>query len=260
MEIGVYGLGRFGGFWAKELAAHFPVVAWSRDASRPTPEGVRRVSEDEVLSADVIVLCVAISAFEEVLTHISGRIEPGRLVMDTCSVKMHPARAMERILKPDIHILATHPMFGPDSGRDGLDGLPLVFSPVRMPRESIDLWREQFMAMGLNVVEMSPEEHDKEASYTQGITHFIGRVLGELSLKESPIATAGYCDLLDIVRQTCNDPWRLFIDLQKYNPYTAPMRRDLHQAITVMLERFDSIEAIPGSKVRNSSGDGRTNG
>lgn len=248
MLIGVYGLGRFGAFWAAQLAVHFPVVAWSRDSSRPVPDGVTRVEEAEVLAADVLVLCVAISAMEEVLRHIAPRIGAGTLVMDTCSVKVHPARLMERLLPESNPILATHPMFGPDSGRNGLEGLPLVFSPVRLSVDSTDFWRRNFKAMGLKVVEMTPEQHDREASYTQGITHFIGRVLGELELKPSEIATAGYSDLLDIVRQTCNDPWRLFIDLQKYNPYTGAMRRDLHDAITMMLDKFDSIESIGGGE------------
>ncbi len=247
MIIGVYGLGRFGGFWSKQLYEHLSVfgnsvVGWSRDKSRSVPEGVLRVSEEELFSADVIVLCVAISAVEEVLKRIARHLKPGTLVMDTCSVKVHPARAMMKILPSDVDILATHPMFGPDSGKDGIQGLPLVFSPLRMGKDKIDLWRGYFNSMGLKVVEISPEQHDKEAAYSQGITHFIGRVLGELNLNESSIGTTGYHDLLDIVRQTCNDPWRLFVDLQQYNPYTALMRQDLHQAINVMLERFDSIE------------------
>ena len=248
MTIGVYGLGRFGGFWAEKLAARFTVIGWSRDPARPTPAGVRRVSEDEVLGADVLILCVAISAFETVLERIAGRIGTQTLVMDTCSVKVHPSTVMGQLLPSEVSILATHPMFGPDSAKNGLDGLPLVFSPIRMPGEMTEFWRTTFQEMGLRVVEMTPEEHDREASYTQGITHFIGRVLGELMLQPSSIATAGYRDLLDIVRQTCNDPWRLFIDLQKYNPYTSAMRKDLHEAITGMLDKFDSIEAIGGSE------------
>jgi len=247
MIIGVYGLGRFGGFWAGQLSSFFAdsgnsVIAWSRNGSRSVPEGVRRVPEEELLNADVIILCVAISAMEEVLKRIAGRIKPGTLVMDTCSVKVHPSRAMMKILPSDVNILATHPMFGPDSGRKGLQNLPLVFSPLRMGHDLIDLWRGYFDSMGLKLVEISPEQHDKEAACTQGITHFIGRVLGELDLNQSPIGTTGYHDLLDIVKQTCNDPWQLFVDLQQYNPYTALMRKDLHQAINVMLEKFDSIE------------------
>ncbi len=241
MVIGVYGLGRFGAFWAQHLSSLFTVIGWSRDETRPTPEGVRRVTEDELLSADIVVLCVAISAIETVLESIAGKLKPGTLVMDTCSVKVHPSKAMMKILPPEVDILATHPMFGPDSGKNGIQDLPLVFSPIRMDNEKADLWRGYFSSMGLNVVNMTPEQHDEEAAYSQGITHFIGRVLGELDLNQSAIATAGYSDLLDIVRQTCNDPWRLFVDLQQYNPYTVPMRRDLHKAINVMLEKFDSI-------------------
>ncbi|MCK5736357.1 MAG: prephenate dehydrogenase/arogenate dehydrogenase family protein [Spirochaetaceae bacterium] len=247
MIIGVYGLGRFGSFWAKELSSFFApsgssVIGWSRNESRPVPEGVSRVSEEELLNADVIVLCVAISGMEDVLERIAPRLNPGTLVMDTCSVKVHPSRVMMNLLPADIDILATHPMFGPDSGKNGIQDLPLVFSPQRMGEVKIDLWRGFFNSMGLKVVEISPEQHDREAAYSQGITHFIGRVLGELDLNQSSIGTTGYHNLLDIVRQTCNDPWSLFVDLQKYNPYTALMRKDLHQAINVMLERFDSIE------------------
>lgn len=242
MIVGVYGLGRFGAFWGKHLSAHFDVIGYSRNPERTAPEGVRRVEEDELLSADVIVLCVAISSIEGVLERITGKLKPGTLVMDTCSVKVHPAQAMMRILPESVDVLATHPMFGPDSGRNGLAGLPLVFSPLRMSGDKAEFWRSSFEAMGLRIVEMTPQEHDEEAAYTQGITHLIGRVLGELDLKESPIATAGYRDLMDIVRQTCNDPWGLFIDLQRYNPYTASMRADVHKAINVMLEKFDSIE------------------
>lgn len=242
MIIGVYGLGRFGGFWAKQLASRFTVVGWSRDEMRPTPEGVLRVPEAQLLASDVIILCVAISSMETVLEHIAGTLKPGALVMDTCSVKVHPSAAMMRLLPSDTEILATHPMFGPDSGKNGIQNLPLVFSPMRMEKSNADLWRGNFKSMGLNVIEMTPDQHDREAAYSQGITHFIGRVLGELNLNQSTISTAGYSDLLDIVTQTCNDPWRLFVDLQQFNPYTAPMRRDLHQAINIMLEKFDSIE------------------
>lgn len=241
MIVGVYGLGRFGAFWAKHLSERFDVIGYSRNPERAVPEGVKKGNEDDILAADVVVFCVSISAMEEVLGRIAGRLKPGTLVMDTCSVKVHPAEIMMKLFPADIEILATHPMFGPDSGKNGLKGLPLVFAPMRMTEDSVNLWRGHFKAMGLNVVEMTPQQHDEEAAYTQGITHFIGRVLGELKLSESPIATTGYRDLLDIVRQTCNDPWRLFVDLQRYNPYTVPMRADLHKAINVMLEKFDSI-------------------
>jgi prephenate dehydrogenase len=240
MVIGMYGLGRFGSFWAGVLAQEFTVKAYSRDASRPCPPSVERVTEDELLSSsDTLILCVSISAMEEVLSRISGRLRKGTLVMDTCSVKVLPAEQMIRILPAETEVIATHPMFGPDSGKNGVRGLPLVFCPVRASSAASAAWMDRFSSIGLSVMEMSPEEHDREAAYTQGVTHFIGRVLGGLNLKGSPMATLGYKKLLEIVEQTCNDPERLFIDLQRHNAYTGAMRRELdasYKRVTAMIE------------------------
>src|SRR5208283_579143 len=74
MTVGVYGLGRFGSFWAEILARSIPVCAYSRSPERTTPPGVRRVGEDEVLAQPVIFLCVAISAVEDVLVRSSRRL------------------------------------------------------------------------------------------------------------------------------------------------------------------------------------------
>ncbi len=241
MLIGVYGLGRFGYYWADMLSQKFEVAAWSRNLGRPAPPRVKKADEEAVLSADVLILCVAISSMEDVLKRIAPRLQAGTLVMDTCSVKVYPAQSMMRILPETVSILATHPMFGPDSGRSGLEGLPIVLSPLRIQPDLLALWRRLFSSLGLQVIEMTPDEHDREAAYTQGITHVIGRVLGRLNLAPSPIGTAGYKNLLDIIAQTCNDSWELFIDLQHHNQYTVQMRNEFQAAIDEMMSQFNSI-------------------
>jgi prephenate dehydrogenase len=229
--VGIYGLGRFGSFYARLLAGHFNLRAYSRNPGREAPPGVERVDEDKLLSAPVVILCVAISALEEVLKRIAGRLRPGTLVMDTCSVKALPAAWMAEILPPGVSILATHPMFGPDSARSGVEGLPLILSPVRVDGETVAEWSGFFTSLGLKVLKMKPEEHDREAAFTQGLTHYLGRVLADLSLRDSPIASRGYAKLLDIIGQTCNDSRQLFVDLQRYNPYTRQMRTALGEAL-----------------------------
>ena len=94
--------------------------------------------------------------------------------------------------------------------------------------------------MGLSVIQLSARQHDHEAAYTQGITHFIGRVLGDLHLEPSTIATMGFGKLLDIVGQTCNDPLQLFIDLQRYNPYTTEMRKELSDSLSRIMDQLES--------------------
>ena len=247
MAIAVYGLGRFGHFFAHMLSRIDDVVAYSRSEDRSTPEGVTRVGLDGLVEADTIFLCVSISALEEVVKDLSPRLRPGTTVVDTCSVKVEPARWMDIHLREDIRIIASHPMFGPDSARDSLLDLPITLWSVRNADAEVERWTAAFRGLGLRVLSMSPDEHDRIAAYTQGVTHFIGRVLEELSSEDSDIATKGYKQLLEVKQQTCNDPWQLFLDLQRFNPYTGDMRRDLVSALDSVLQKIqvDSDSGAP---------------
>ncbi len=97
-------------------------------------------------------------------------------------------------------------MFGPDSGRGGVANLPMILCPVRITARELERWRAFFASMGLSVSVMTPDAHDREAAFTQGVAHYIGRVLSDLGIQRSPIGTVGYNKLLEIVEQTCNDP------------------------------------------------------
>ena len=243
MRIGVYGLGRFGAFWANCLAEKFEVYGYSRNPKRVTSGKIVRVSEEELLSCDTIFLCVSISSMEEVVRRISEQIKRDATIIDTCSVKVYPVEVMVDTLPAAASIIGTHPMFGPDSGKAGIVGLPLVYCPIRAGNETQKYWLSVFNEMGLSVYQLTPEEHDREAAYTQGITHFMGRVLDDLHLEKSEIGTLGYQKLLDIIEQTCNDPYQLFLDLQRYNPFTGEMRRKLKVSILKMQTELGDANA-----------------
>lgn len=242
MSVGVYGMGRFGSFWAKELAKHgFSVVGYGRSA-KTAPEGVRLGSEDEVLACSVLFFCVSISSFSEVLDRTSSRIADTTVVMDTCSVKLYPAKQMREKLPKQVQCIATHPMFGPDSGKNGVQGLPLVISAVRCEDSTLQFWVDEFKRWNLQVLQMSCDQHDREAAWSQGITHFIGRTLSELSLGDTELATTGYKTLLTVMQQTCNDPLQLFYDLQRYNPYARQMRMGLKGALDTVMDALKKQE------------------
>lgn len=242
MEIGIYGLGRFGKFWALQLSRYATIKGFNRTPLEQAPEGVILVSKEELFKCDTIIFCVAISALETVLKESASLIKEGTLVMDTCSVKVYPAKIMTELLSPQVDIIATHPMFGPDSGKDGLKGLPMVFCPIRGGEAEFDIWRTLFKKMELNLLEMSCDAHDREAAYSQGVTHFVGRVLDELALKPTQIATLGYRRLLSIIEQTCNDPLQLFLDLQRFNPYAPAMQSRLKESLDKVLGMLSEQE------------------
>ena len=245
-NVGILGYGRFGEFWARQLAADFRIHVHSRT---PRPQLVRAAGHtwhDDLASfcgaIDALFLCVSIGSMETTLAKIAPHLRAGCVVMDTCSVKVWPARwLMEQLAeREDIEILASHPLFGPDSATDGLNDLPMVLYPLRCRAETGAYWMAYFRQRGLRVYEMEPHEHDRIAAYTQGLTHYIGRVLNELPLQPSPIDTIGFRHLLSIIEQTCNDSPELFYELQTYNPYTGEMRQELEKALQGLSIRLNS--------------------
>lgn len=242
MTIGIYGLGRFGSFFASTLAkGGAQVICYSR-SRHEVPQDCLLASEDEVLNSDYLFFAVAISSFESVLERVGPRIGKRTVVLDTCSVKTYPVKWMKKHLAEDTYKIATHPMFGPDSGKDGVQGLPIVMCPISEIDERYTLIRKYFLSLGLKVLEMSEREHDAEAAYSQGVTHFVGRTLRKMGMAPTEIATKGYKALMDIVDQTCNDPEQLFFDLQRYNPYAREMRLSLQIAIEKVLNRLEEEE------------------
>ena len=91
---------------------------------------------------------------------------------------------------------------------------------------------------------MTADEHDREAAFTQGVAHYLGaRVGGEWacgSPRSPPSATSNW---REIVEQTCNDSMQLFVDLQRYNPYTAEMRERLEDALSSVRSQLDTAGA-----------------
>ncbi len=233
----VIGLGRFGRFWAELLTREFTVVGTSRRAISSLPEAVRQVPIEEAARSPLVFLSVSISSMPEVLDRIAPRLSADSTVIDTCSVKVFPVREMERRLPETVDIVACHPMFGPDSASARSDALPVITWPVRDRLERYDELLRRFRSLNMRVVEMSPEDHDREAAFTQGVTHLVGRLLDEMNLGASDIATLGYTRLLQVMEQTCNDPLQLFQDLQRFNPFTRQMRRRFTEA----LERTEAL-------------------
>lgn len=235
-DVGIVGYGRFGRLWASVLEPHHRVHVTDRTtrADDTTLPSDALLSLPELCAASqAIFLCVPINQVEQVVQEMAPHLRPGTTVLDTCSVKVHPARVLTTQLgmRDDLTLIATHPMFGPDSAADGVAGLPMVVWRLAGDEQVYADWLEFFGALGIRTVEMSPPEHDRLAAYSQGVTHYMGRVLDRLALGPTPIDTEGFRILRSLVAQTCNDSWELFHDLQVYNPYTQEMRLRLQAAL-----------------------------
>ncbi len=114
----------------------------------------------------------------------------------------------------------------------------MVIYNLRAQTKVYNFWKNYFKSLGLNIVEMSPEKHDKLAAFSQGVTHYIGRVLEDMGLETTAINTKGFETLLKIKEQTCNDNWQLFSDLQTYNPFTKKMWVRLEKSLNKIYNKL----------------------
>ena len=74
-------------------------------------------------------------------------LKENAVIVDVCSVKEYPVQWMRELLPANVSILATHPMFGPDSAADsftaafeseeGSEGT-MAFIQKRKPSWAID--------------------------------------------------------------------------------------------------------------------------
>jgi prephenate dehydrogenase len=240
-NVGIVGYGRFGRLWSNLLAPQHRIRATD---ILPRPDVDLVALPDLCAASDTIFLCVPINQVERVIREIAPHLKEGTVLFDTCSVKVHPASLLATHLgtRDDLTLIASHPMFGPDSAANGVKDLPMVLWRLSGDETKYAEWNAYFRELGIRTVEMSPDEHDRLAAYSQGVTHYVGRVLSNLDLHATPIDTQGFTILRSLIAQTCNDSWELFHDLQTYNPYTGEMRVKLQVALDEVYQALTAGE------------------
>jgi len=230
---GIIGFGRFGQLAAKYLKEDFQVYVY--DKSDKTFDamklGVATASLKEACCKDVILLSMPISFLEDVLMEIKDYIRKDSLILDVCSVKEIPCNLMKKYLQEDIEIIGTHPLFGPDSAGRTLKDRKIVICPVRTNDKRLTCIKKYLEEKGLIVIEMSPEEHDRQIAYSLTLTHFIGRAMIDMDLKPQEIETLGYQRLLKILGTVKNDTWQLFEDMNKFNKYSQQVREEFMNSL-----------------------------
>jgi prephenate dehydrogenase len=231
--VGIVGFGRFGKLMARYLAEDFEVVVYNRTDKS---EAIREIkatpaSLSSVCRQDVVIVSVPISNMQMMLKEMSSLLNPDALVIDVCSVKVYPTRWMKETLPDTVSILATHPMFGPDSAGNTLKDAKIFMYDERIDARCFQSVKSYLELKGLEIIQGTPEEHDKQIAVSLSLTHFIGRALSTFGAKPLNIDTEGYKRLLHILGVVQNDTWQLFMDMHKYNPYAADNRKAFMQAM-----------------------------
>lgn len=269
LAIGILGFGNFGQFLAKKFVSqNHSLSAWSRSAGRyhEAAQMLRVTLYSDLPSLlqtekpDVLIVSTSILSFEQlVMEGIPKELVGNCLLVDVLSVKTLAKRVFTQAFKdfPQVDLLCTHPMFGPESAKRSWRDLPFVFEKVRIANlERCHRFLDIFQHSGCEMVELSCEEHDEKAANSQFVTHFTGRVLKDLHLRQTGIDTKGFLSLLGLVENTCKDSDDLFVALFRHNPNAActlSAIRDAVEGVTARLRRTDEPSSLLSDLVNRIS-------
>jgi arogenate dehydrogenase (NADP+) len=293
LTIGIIGFGRFGQFIARTFSRHGKIVVTSRSDYTDIANGMSATyvpldDPDSFLEKelDVIIMAVSILSFESTIKGLVPSLQKhvakygkGPLLVDVLSVKEHARQIMLQHLPAECDIMCTHPMFGPDSGRNGWHNLKFVYEKTRVDKvvfdpeevvtradetfkdtlgayhsihedseahvESMDRI-ERFLSIweeeGCRMVPMSCKAHDEYAANSQFITHLMGRILGAQGLSMTPIDTKGFESVLQLVDTTTEDSFELFYGLYKYNTNSMATIEKLKAALDNVVTNLKKLE------------------
>lgn len=222
-RLGLVGFGAFGRLTARSLAHAFEVVAFDPAFPVGEADGARAGTLTEAAACPVVVLATPVGSLGEVVAAVSPHLAPGALVLDVGSVKVGPAAVMLAGLPPHVDIVATHPLFGPQSAKGGLQGLKIAVCPVRGDRAPcVAAFLE---TLGLQVFVTTPEEHDREAALAQGLTHLIAKVLVQMEPLPTRMTTRSFDLVMQAVEMVRHDAPEVFAAIEHANPYSREVRR-----------------------------------
>ena len=239
--IGIIGFGRFGELVAHYLSQDFEVYVYNRSDKDDAivKAGAHPAPLDTVCRQKIVIPCVPISTFVDNLKTIAPLLDQDSAVIDVCSVKEYPVQWMQEELPASVSILATHPMFGPDSAADSLQDRKICLCPVRISEPKYLKIKEYLISKGLIVIEATPSEHDEQIATSLSLTHLIGRTLSECGAKPLDIDTEGYKRLIHILEVVERDTWQLFQDMHRYNPYAKNKRTEFMETMKSLNDRLE---------------------
>lgn len=233
LTITILGFGAFGQLVATLLAPHAHVSVFERsDRARQAASelGFSIVEDISDIHADIVVLAVPVQVFEQCLLEISPHLRKGQLIIDVCSIKEEPARLMHLHLPSHVEILASHPMFGPQSAKEGTAGSKIVFCPIRGTRwrHLADFLRQR---LGFDIIVTTPEEHDRQAARSQGLTHLLARAFATLG-EHPKICTRSFELMSEAMALVTNDAPEVFEAIVLGNRHVVPLRDSLVLALS----------------------------
>jgi len=225
-SIGLMGFGAFGRLMARHLQPHLPLVVF--DPARPAePDasgcGLRPGDIAEVAACDIVILAVPVDAMADAIASLRPHLHAGTIVVDVGSVKIEPARQLLAGLPDHVEIIGTHPLFGPQSARNGIAGLKLALCSIRSgSARRIAAFLRQVLK--LDIILTTPDAHDRDMAMVQGLTHLVAKILVRMEPVPSRLTTRSFELLMQATEMVRHDAPSVFHAIERANPHARAVR------------------------------------
>jgi prephenate dehydrogenase len=220
-----------------------------------------RLSNEELIEkSDIVIFSVPLHLTEAIMKEESGRFREGQIVLDLSSLKEKQVSAMN---KSKAEVVGMHPLFGPS--KRSFDGLTMVVCPGNCRKTTLKGVSDIFKMIGMRVVEMTPEEHDKLMAVVQVVPHLKTILAGEMIKflgihpdKSRDISTPIYRLELDIIGRIFSQDGMLYSSIISENPNSKKLIKFLGEAVgkyekgikekdvKMLGKRFDDVQRFLG--------------
>lgn len=244
--IAFLGYGRFGASLGA-LLTEAGISVRGLDPHAHVPDEVRRETlPDLVTAADLVVVAVPVREMRASFEAIRPLLAPPQIVIDVGSVKHGPARAMAEVFGDAVPWVATHPLFGPASLARGERPLRTVVCPNPLHPSAVRAVIALFERIGCEVIEQTPEAHDRAMAYTHALTFFVAKGLLDAGAPtHAPFAPPSFQAIARTIELVRSDAGHLFEALHVENIFAAGARRALIEALTAVDHDLRRLEDEP---------------
>lgn len=155
-----------------------------------------------VADADMVVLCTPVGLFEGLLTKMAPHLKAGAIVTDVGSTKRSIVAAAKCLLPDGVRFLGSHPMAGSEkrgvefARTDLFQGATCIVTPTpETGADTLDAVESLWRSLGMQVVRLSPEDHDRLLADVSHLPHALAAALVAMQKPDAlPLAGKGFLD------------------------------------------------------------------
>lgn len=180
---------------------------------------------DAAKQGNIVIISVPIKSTEEVIKELAPFTKKDTILTDFTSVKVKPCKLMEKYSKSNV--IGGHPLFGPGVN---LSGQQMVLCNIK--GDKLKELKSIYESIGLNIIELSAEQHDKEMAVIQCLNQFDNLSFADFllknkfSLNENKEFTPNFKLKLSVIGRTLSQPAGLYPEILMENQYSKEIISD----------------------------------